>query len=76
MDVDAYWGAGFLEGRFVSTDPIWRYDDETRPYFVGVTSMLDMGTGEGGILAGLAPLPPHTVAYEGWLATVRRRDRR
>jgi hypothetical protein len=33
-------------------------------------SALDMGAGEGGVLAGLAPLPKLTVAYEGWWPTV------
>jgi hypothetical protein len=30
----------------------------------------DMGTGEGGVLASLAPLPKLTVAYEEWWPTV------
>ena len=70
LDVEAYWGAGFLPGRFVSTAPSWDYAALARPLLERAGTALDMGTGEGGVLAALAPLPVLTVAYEEWWPTV------
>ena len=70
LDVEAYWGAGFLPGRFCSEDPSWSYKAIARAVLAKAESALDMGTGEGGVLASLAPLPKLTVAYEEWWPTV------
>jgi hypothetical protein len=70
LDVEARWGAGFLPGRFRSDDPSWSYEQIARAILANAESALDMGTGEGGVLASLAPLPTLTVAYEEWWPTV------
>ncbi len=70
LDVDAYWGAGFLPGRFRAEEPNWSYEAMARPILAEAESALDMGTGEGGVLASLAPLPNLMVAYEEWWPTV------
>jgi hypothetical protein len=54
LDVEAYWGAGFLPGRFRSEDPSWSYATIARAILAKAESALDMGTGEGGVLASLA----------------------
>lgn len=64
------WGAGFLPGRFIEEPPPWQYAEIVRRYAADATTMLDMGTGDGSALLGLAPLPAHTVAYEEWAPTV------
>ena len=70
VDVEAYWGAGFLTGRYRADEPAWSYEATARAILAEAESALDMGTGEGGVLASLAPLPKLTVAYEGWWPTV------
>jgi hypothetical protein len=70
LDVEAYWGAGFLSGRYRADEPSWSYEAIARPILAETDSVLDMGTGEGGVLASLAPLPRLTVAYEEWWPTV------
>lgn len=70
-DVDvSTWGAGFLPGRHHEEPLPWDYAGLVRRYTAGATTMLDMGTGDGGRLREAAPLPPHTVAYEEWAPTV------
>jgi hypothetical protein len=51
-------------------EPIWSYEAIARRILAEAESALDMGTGEGGVLASLAPLPRLTVAYEEWWPTV------
>ena len=70
VDVEAYWGAGFPTGRYRADKPDWSYEATARAILAEAESALDMGTGEGGVLASLAPLPELTVAYEGWWPTV------
>jgi SAM-dependent methyltransferase len=70
VDVEAYWGAGLPTGRYSADKPDWSYEATARGILTGAGSALDMGTGEGGVLASLAPLPHLTVAYEGWWPTV------
>jgi hypothetical protein len=55
LDVEIYWGAGFLPGRFRVDDPSWSYHAMARAILSQAQSALDMGTGEGGVLASLAP---------------------
>jgi hypothetical protein len=50
LDVEAYWGAGFLPGRFRSDDPSWSYETIARAILAKAETALDMGTGEGGVL--------------------------
>jgi hypothetical protein len=66
VDVEAYWSAGLPTGRYRADKPDWSYEATARGILAEAGSALDMGTGEGGILASLAPLPKLTVAYEGW----------
>jgi SAM-dependent methyltransferase len=70
LDVEAYWGAGFLSCRFIAAKPSWSYEALARPILADAESALDMGTGDGGVLASLAPLPKLMVAYEDWWPTV------
>jgi SAM-dependent methyltransferase len=70
VDVEAFWGAGFLQGRYRPGAISWTWPEVVRPLLTRATRLLDMGTGEGGVLAGLAPLPPVTVAYEEWPPTI------
>ena len=70
LDVEAYWGAGFMPERFRAAHPSWSYQAMARAILAEAESALDMGTGEGGVLASLAPLPRLTVAYEEWWPTV------
>ena len=70
VDVEAYWGAGFPTGRYRADKPDWSYEATARAILAEAESALDMGTGEGGVLASLTPLPELTVAYEGWWPTV------
>ena len=63
--MEAYWGAGLPTGRYRADKPDWSYEATARGILAEAGSALDMGTGEGGILASLAPLPKLTVAYEG-----------
>jgi SAM-dependent methyltransferase len=70
VDVEAQWGAGFLDGRYVPGEPSWTWHQIARPYIANTRSLLDMGTGHGAQLLTLAPLPPLTIAYEEWQPTV------
>lgn len=70
LDVEAHWGAGFLTGRYLPGETSWTWAGVVDPRLSGVAALLDLGTGEGGILAGLPGLPALTVATEEWLATV------
>lgn len=64
------WGAGFLDGRHHEEPLPWRYRDVARPYLAGTETLLDLETGDGGRLLGLAPLPPRAVACENWAPTI------
>lgn len=69
VDVEEYWGAGFLDGRNLADELSWTWPGVVRPIIGDARCALDMRTGEGGQLASLAP-PPVIVAYEEWLPTV------
>ncbi|HEY8286707.1 MAG TPA: class I SAM-dependent methyltransferase, partial [Chloroflexota bacterium] len=66
----AGWDFSSLHGRMLEDRPAWDYAEQARRRFSGVTTLLDMGTGGGEVLAGLAPLPPRTVATEGYAPNV------
>ncbi len=60
------WEFAWLDGRAVGSEPSWSYPGLARPLLRRAHSLLDLDTGGGELLAELAPLPPHTVAVEGW----------
>lgn len=64
------WEFAWLDGRAVGSDPSWSYPELARPLLRGAGSLLDLDTGGGELLVELAPLPPHTVAVEGWAPNV------
>ncbi len=65
------WDFSELDGRRVTEEPPWSYDAMARQVLDGADSVLDMGTGGGEVLLGLADsLPTDTVATEGWPSNV------
>jgi SAM-dependent methyltransferase len=62
----AGWDFSYLRGRMEEEQPGWDYAERVRARFSSVTSLLDMGTGGGEVLASLAPLPARTAATEGY----------
>jgi SAM-dependent methyltransferase len=60
------WEFAWLDGRAVGSEPSWSYPGLARPLLRRATSVLDLDTGGGELLAELAPLPPNTVAVESW----------
>jgi SAM-dependent methyltransferase len=60
------WDFSYLDGRWIEDDPSWDYGQKVRERLAEVDTLLDTGTGGGERLAGLQPLPEHTVATEGW----------
>lgn len=60
------WEFAWLDGRLGGSGPSWSYPDVARPLLRRASSLLDLDTGSGELLAELAPLPPHTVAVESF----------
>src|SRR6266567_4627306 len=61
------WDFGWLDARTSLTrDLPWSYTAEVRSRAGPATTMLDMGTGGGELLAAIRPRPAHTVATESW----------
>ncbi|MGK5679134.1 class I SAM-dependent methyltransferase [Actinoplanes sp. URMC 104] len=60
------WEFAWLDGRDVGSEPSWSYPGLARALLRRASSLLDLDTGNGELLAELAPLPPHTVAVESW----------
>ncbi len=60
------WEFAWLDGRAVGSEPSWSFPDRARALLRRATTLLDLDTGSGELLAELAPLPPHTVAVETW----------
>ena len=70
------WEFAWLDGRAMAPGPSWSYPGLARSLTRHATGLLDLDTGNGEMLAELAPLPPHTVAVEGWTHNVAvARDR-
>lgn len=71
------WDFSYLAGRWHDPEPPWNYAALVRAASVGATSLLDLGTGGGELLASLADaLPPDahaTEAYPPNVAIARRR---
>lgn len=63
----AGWSFAAFEESVSSLDPPWSYTDLARQFLPAARSVLDLGTGGGEQLLGLADvLPPDTHATEGW----------
>ncbi|MFD6953579.1 methyltransferase type 11 [Nocardiopsis sp. TSRI0078] len=61
------WDFRFLDGRMVEEPLPWSYGDRARELVRAAPGpVLDLGTGGGEFLSGLAPLPPGSRATEGW----------
>lgn len=60
------WDFSHIAGRSRQDDLPWSYADRARELIAGANSLLDIDTGGGEVLAGLAPLPPGAQALEGW----------
>lgn len=72
------WDFGYLRDRTSGEELSWSYDELARVAVARSTSVLDLDTGGGELLASLQPPPQHTVAVEGWepnLAVARKRLR-
>ncbi len=64
------WDFAYLHGRMEERTTTWDYADQVRGRLPGVDALLDMGTGGGEFLSGLAPLPRRTAATEGYAPNV------
>lgn len=60
------WDFSYVQSRTSGGDLSWSYPDLAREAVSRSAAVLDLDTGGGEMLASLAPLPPHTVATEGW----------
>jgi len=60
------WDFSRLQGRMIENRPTWNYEDVVRDASDSIGTMLDMDTGGGEVLSNLQPLPPYTVATEGY----------
>lgn len=73
------WDFGWFDGRATEERPSWRYFDRVAERAATVSSMLDLQTGAGRMIADLPVLPRLTVATEGHepnVAPAARRLRR
>ncbi|MEV4216629.1 class I SAM-dependent methyltransferase [Nonomuraea sp. NPDC049725] len=60
------WDFAWLRGRTSGGTPSWSYTARASALLASARRPLDVDTGGGEVLASLAPLPPRTVALEGW----------
>jgi SAM-dependent methyltransferase len=60
------WDASWLAGRWIQPAPSWSYRALVSARLATASSLLDLGTGGGELLASFAPLPPRTFATEGY----------
>ena len=65
-DLATGWEFAWMDGRSAGPEPSWSYPDLARSLLRRASSLLDLDTGGGELLADLAPLPAHTVAVESW----------
>ncbi len=66
----AGWDFSWMEGRSSTQPPPWSYEEIVSEHAAAAQAMLDMGTGGGELLAGLAARAPVTVATEAWAPNV------
>jgi SAM-dependent methyltransferase len=64
------WDFSHIRERMKEDEPHWDYGEEARRLVRDATSVLDLGTGGGEILASLGPFPRNTTATEGWSPNV------
>lgn len=64
------WEFAWLDGRALGSEPSWSYPGLARAQLRNATSLLDLDTGSGELLAELAPLPTHTIAVESWARNI------
>jgi SAM-dependent methyltransferase len=64
------WEFAWLDGRLGGSQPSWSYPDLARPLVRRAGALLDLDTGNGELLAELAPLPPHTIAVESFARNI------
>jgi hypothetical protein len=64
------WNFSFLHGRMVAEPLPWNYESLVQQALPHAQSLLDMDTGGGEKLAGWQPLPPYTVATEGYAPNI------
>jgi SAM-dependent methyltransferase len=70
------WDFSYLDGRLEEGEPPWSYPDLARAAVGRAFDILDVATGGGEVLAGLAPFPGRVTAVEGFepnLPVARRR---
>ncbi len=60
------WNFSWLDGRLIQEDPPWDYPSLVNKHLQTTSSLLDMGTGGGELLASLAPLPADCHATESY----------
>jgi len=66
----AGWDFSYLKGRWKEDQPPWDYKSIAKVLVHNATTLLDIGTGGGELLASLGLLPGHTVATEGLPANI------
>jgi SAM-dependent methyltransferase len=64
------WDFSWLDGRATEERPSWHYSELVARRAAAATKMLDLDTGGGEMLAGLAKLPPALVGAEGYMPNV------
>ncbi|GAB3427966.1 class I SAM-dependent methyltransferase [Flindersiella endophytica] len=62
----AGWDFSWLRDRTSGEQLTWDYSHLAKAALTDATAVLDIDTGGGELLAGLAPLPRHAVASEAW----------
>ena len=61
----ATWDFSYIEGRYEQDPPSWDWHAEVGAACEGAGSLLDLGTGDGRLLASIRPWPPRVSATEG-----------
>ncbi|MEV6570764.1 methyltransferase domain-containing protein [Streptomyces sp. NPDC051577] len=69
------WDFSWLDGRATEQRPSWGYQKLLGERLSQVSSVLDVQTGGGEVLAGAGALPPLTVATESWPPNVAKATR-
>lgn len=66
------WDFSWLDGRATEERPPWGYSRLVAARMARVSTAVDLDTGGGEVLAGLAQWPPHMVATESWRPNAER----